>query len=252
MGKDKIDTFNLGLCNKCLEIVERQENSDETCICACGESMDFHIAHLLLMEAIYQGRNDVLRRVVESLPKAFLMSHGNAEIEKEDLLGLMEIKGVRKKLSVFRAVVAEGTDIVNELILARQIDIKEKYGREISRADAAAILAFKNIMRTYEADEGDLTQNVAVQDLNELAKNEAGEFALSFLDGNKRWIKANVEYSNSLSACQPEINIRYKNEGECVHAYIKSILDTFVVIYRSTNFPRGSKVFIFYHGAIAG
>jgi len=250
MVKDKIDIFNLGLCPKCLNTVTRLENS-AICTCDCGERSNFHIAHLLLVEAIYQGRNDTLKRIVEILPDFFPTSRTKSGIASKDLLGCLELKNIKKKPSLFRAIIEEGSEQVSDLMVARQMEIKAKHGIQISHADAATIIAFKNIMRTFEEGEGDLTQNITAQDLNDLEKNEAGEFALSFIDINKCWIKAGVESSNSISACQPDIDIRYENEGEQVFAYIKSDLDAFVVVYRSINFPRGSKIYIFHKGAVA-
>lgn len=192
-----------------------------------------------------------MARIPKLLPDIFSTSHGRGEVHSKDLPGVIELKGIRKKPSLFRAIVQEGVDIVRDLISEKQREVRKKYGLDISRADAATIIAFKNIMRMHEEDEGDLTQNIVVQNLNELEKNEVGEFALSFMDIHKHWHKANVEGSNSISVCQPDINIRYENEGEYLYAYIKSDLDTFAAVYRSINFPRGSRIYIFHKGVIA-
>lgn len=248
MGKEEIDTFRFGLCPKCMGKVIAPQNSTVG-ICSCGERFNFQVAHLLLVEAIYQGRIDVVERIAELLPDIFSTSHGRGEVANIDLLESLELKDIKKKPALFKAVAMEGADAVNDLILVRQEVIKQKYGINISRADAATIIAFKNIMRLCEEGEGGLTKNIVVQDLNDLEENTAGEFALSYRNNIfKSWIPACVEGNGSLFCCQPEISVRYENNNDAVHAYIKSDLDTFVIAYRSINFPRGSKIYIFNRG----
>lgn len=238
MGKNNY-VYCHGLCPNCLGIVERKSG-----ICDCGgEGFNFYVANILLHEALCQGANLIQREIVEHLPAELVLVHGTT-VRSSDLLGRIKLEAVENNPSLRMAVITEGINVVKGLIAAKQEEIKNKHGIEISHGDAAVIIAFMHLTRRFKEPHGDLTRNVRVQNLSDARMNQRGEFVLSdgaFGPGHE----ITVESENCIITCQPDIKVRCEKAYGGVQAYIKCQRPIFVVLHVSHNYPPNSRINIF-------
>lgn len=230
-----------GLCPNCLGIVERKSG-----ICDCGGGeFNFHVANILLHEALCQGVNIIQGEIVQHLPGKLTFVHGTT-IRSLDLWGHIKLEAAENKPSLRMAVITEGINVVRRLIAVKQEEVKNKHGVEISFADAATIVVFAHLTRRFTNPWGDLAQNVRVQNLSNVKMNKKGEFVLSdgaFSPGHE----ITIESENCIITCQPDVKVRCESAYKRgIRAYIKCERSPFVVLYVSQNYPPNSYINIFY------
>ena len=234
------DKSNQGLCPFCLVIVDRPV-SGKAAACSCNKgNFNFHVAHILLQEALFQGTSEVVREIVDALPGIFAAKRFGMEFNKAELLNHIKIVDIEENPFLFGSIASKGIEIVKDLIAEKRKEIKERHGVEIDPVDAAAMITFTHLTRDCRDD---LTSNIRVQDLNDLKKNEEEEFVLSdiaFGPGNE----ISIESESCIITGSPDIGIRFEKKDQGMWAYIKSERSVVVVIYRSFDYPPNSGIYI--------